>query len=142
MRGMQRFVSLDYKLEAGREGNMIQLENIVKRYKIGTEDYVALNGVSLCVKAGEFLAIMGPSGSGKSTLMHILGALDVPTTGIYRLDGEDVSRLDESALAMIRRKKRVCFNRSLVREAVMRNVLLPLAYSDRHAQRRNMLFVR
>jgi putative ABC transport system ATP-binding protein len=73
---------------------MIEVKNIVKIYQTGSVGFQALAGVSFTIKDGEFVAIMGPSGSGKSTLMHILGALDIPTTGTYFLDGKDVSTLN------------------------------------------------
>jgi putative ABC transport system ATP-binding protein len=84
---------------------MIKVENVTKIYKTGTEDFSALKGVSFEIKDGEFVAIMGPSGSGKSTLMHILGALDTPSSGKYFLDGKDVSKLDDDQLAEIRNQK-------------------------------------
>ncbi|MCC6643605.1 ABC transporter ATP-binding protein, partial [Candidatus Peregrinibacteria bacterium] len=84
---------------------MIEVKNIVKSYVNGGVETPVLKGVSFTIKNGEFIAIMGPSGSGKSTLMHILGALDTPTSGTYLLDGHDVSTLDDEQLADIRRNK-------------------------------------
>lgn len=84
---------------------MIEINNIKKTYINGDNETQALRGVSFTIKDGEFLAIMGPSGSGKSTLMHILGALDTPTSGTYKLDGKDVSKLSDDQLADIRRKE-------------------------------------
>ncbi|MEI6288396.1 MAG: ABC transporter ATP-binding protein [bacterium] len=111
---------------------MIEIKNITKIYKTGTIELAALNGVSFTIKDGEFVAIMGPSGSGKSTLMHILGALDTPTSGTYFLDGKDVSTLDEDELANIRKNKIgfvfQAFN-LLKRATVLRNVMLPLVYA-------------
>ena len=84
---------------------MIEVKNITKIYKTGDMEFQALNNVSFTITDGEFVAIMGPSGSGKSTLMHILGALDSPTSGTYLLDRKDVSVLPDDELADIRRNK-------------------------------------
>ncbi|MBN2492054.1 MAG: ABC transporter ATP-binding protein [Planctomycetes bacterium] len=84
---------------------MIRLEAISRTFVVGTEPVHALRGLSEHVRPGEYVAIMGPSGSGKSTLLHIIGCLDRPTAGVYRLDGETVSELDETALTAIRREK-------------------------------------
>lgn len=81
---------------------MIELENVTKAYPLGRETVTALDHVSLTVGAGEYAAIIGPSGSGKSTLMHILGCLDRPTSGTYRLHGRDVSTLSAEELAHVR----------------------------------------
>jgi putative ABC transport system ATP-binding protein len=92
----------------------------------------ALNGVSFGIKKGEFVSIIGPSGSGKSTLMHILGALDTPTTGQYFLDGAEVSKLNDDSLSDLRRNKIGFVFQSfnlLPRTTVLRNVMLPLLYS-------------
>ena len=83
----------------------IQLTNVQKTYRMGTFEVTALAGVSLDVADGELVAIMGPSGSGKSTLMNILGCLDVPTSGSYRLDGQEVARLNDDQLAAVRSTK-------------------------------------
>lgn len=111
---------------------MIEVQNIVKVYQTGNIGFQALAGVSFTIKDGEFVAIMGPSGSGKSTLMHILGALDTPTTGTYFLDGKDVSTLNEDELADIRKNKVgfvfQAFN-LLPRATAIRNVSLPLVYT-------------
>ena len=110
---------------------MIECKNITKVYINGDVVTNVLKGVSFTITDGEFVAIMGPSGSGKSTLMHILGALDTPTSGTYFLDGEDVSTLTDDALADIRARKIgfvfQAFN-LLSRATVMRNVSLPLMY--------------
>ncbi len=111
---------------------MIEIKNIVKTYKTGDVETRALEGVSFTIKDGEFVAIMGPSGSGKSTLMHILGALDTPTSGEYFLDGKDVSKLSEDELADIRNDKiGFVFQQFnlLPRTTVFRNVVLPLVYT-------------
>jgi putative ABC transport system ATP-binding protein len=111
---------------------MIQLQNVTKTYKTGDIEYNALNDVSFSIEKGEYVAIMGPSGSGKSTLMHILGALDVPTSGSYLLDGKDVAKLDEDELTKIRKGKIGYVFQSfnlLPRSTVLRNVMLPLVYA-------------
>ena len=112
---------------------MIVVEDITKVYESGLGvDTPALDGVSLTIEDGEFVAIMGPSGSGKSTLMNILGCLDTPTSGTYTLDGDDVSELDDDALADIRNLRLGFVFQSfnlLPRSTVMRNVLVPLLYS-------------
>ena len=84
---------------------MIETENISKTYRLGDTKVRALRKVNLRVEDGEMLAIVGPSGSGKSTLLAILGCLDVPTKGVYRIDGQEVMRMNERQLAAIRRKK-------------------------------------
>ena len=111
---------------------MIEIKNITKTYDSGEAAFQALKGVSFSIEDGEFVAIMGPSGSGKSTLMHILGALDNPTSGTYFLDGKDVSTLSDDELADIRRDNIGFVFQSfnlLPRTTVLRNVTLPLVYA-------------
>lgn len=111
--------------------NIIELKDIVKVYDNGNT--IALKSVNLSITKGEFVAIMGPSGSGKSTLMHIIGALDIPTSGSYMLDGEEVHSLKDDELSDIRNRKIgfvfQAFN-LLPRMNILKNVALPLAYAD------------
>ncbi len=114
--------------------NLIQTVNLTKTYGMGDIQVKALDGVDLRIERGEFLSIMGPSGSGKSTLMNILGCLDRPSGGRYILDGEDVSRLSKSQLAMIRNRRIGFIFQSynlLPRTSAVRNVMLPLLYQRR-----------
>ncbi len=111
---------------------MINCQNIRKTYKNGDVETVALAGVTFKIEKGEFVAIIGPSGSGKSTLMHILGALDMPTSGKYFLEGEEVSRFLEDELSDLRREKIGFVFQSfnlLPRTTVLQNVMLPLLFS-------------
>ena len=113
------------------EQDVIQLKNIKKVYKTGEEDTVAVDDIDLSIKKNEFVAIMGPSGSGKSTLMHILGLLDVATSGEYLLAGENVSKLSKNKQAEIRNREiGFVFQQFnlLPRTTVLDNVLLPTIY--------------
>jgi len=112
---------------------MIEVTGVTKTYHIGDIETHALRGVSFTISDGEFVAIMGPSGSGKSTMMHVLGALDTPTSGVYKLDGHDVSTFSDDELAEIRKTKIGFVFQSfnlLPRATVLRNVMLPLMYAN------------
>lgn len=112
--------------------NIISLKDIYRLYQVGSVEVRALDGLSLEVKRGEFIALMGPSGSGKSTLMNVIGCLDTPTSGSYSLNGKDVSRLGDDDLAEIRNKEIgfifQTFN-LLPRYSALDNVALPLVYA-------------
>lgn len=114
------------------DNHVIEINEIKKFYQVGTEVVKALQGVSLSIAQGEYVAIMGPSGSGKSTLMNIIGALDTPTGGRYVLNGTDVSRLSDDSLAEIRNKEIgfvfQTFN-LLPRYTALENAVLPLIYA-------------
>lgn len=121
--------------EEAKEGDMaaiIQAKNLSKVYKTDVLETTALSDVSFEINKGEFVAIMGPSGSGKSTLMHIIGALDTPTSGTYTLDGEEVQKLSDDELSDIRNKKIgfifQAFN-LLPRTSALKNVMLPMTYA-------------
>ena len=120
--------------------SLIHLGSIVKIYQIGNVTVNALDHIDLDIEAGEMMSIMGPSGSGKSTLMNVLGCLDRPTSGVYELDGMDVSRMTDDQLAKVRNKKIGFVFQSynlLPRLNAALNAELPLIYSatkDRHAR--------
>jgi putative ABC transport system ATP-binding protein len=117
---------------------MIELQNIHRVYRKGVEEVRALDGVSLTIGRGEFVAIMGPSGSGKSTLMNIVGLLDRPDAGSYHLEGKDVGALSPDALATLR-NERIGFVfqafHLLAKTSAVENVELPLVYSERQRTR-------
>ncbi len=111
---------------------MIKIENVTKVYQMGEVEVHALRGVSLQIEQGEWVAIMGPSGSGKSTLMHVIGCLDTPTGGSYRLNGAEVSGLSDDKLAAIRNRQIgfvfQIFN-LLARTSALKQVMLPMQYT-------------
>jgi len=113
------------------DATLISVQNLEKIYAMEGAPVHALRGVSLEIKRGEFVSVVGPSGSGKSTFMHILGCLDTPTSGKYLLDGKDVSRLSDDQLSMIRNRQIGFvfqgFN-LLARTSALENVELPLLY--------------
>lgn len=117
--------------DAAPEAPLIQLEGVHKIYGEGQTEVRALDGVSLTINAGEFVAVMGPSGSGKSTCMNMLGALDRPTLGSYRFRGVDVGQCDRDQLALLRRHYLGFVFQSynlLARTSALDNVVLPLIY--------------
>ncbi|MGD9584835.1 MAG: ABC transporter ATP-binding protein [Lysobacterales bacterium] len=110
---------------------MIVLSGIVKRYRMGEEEILALNGIDLNIGRNEYVALIGASGSGKSTLMNLLGCLDTPSAGHYLLNGRDISTLDDSELARIRNREIGFVFQSfhlLPRMTVLQNVMQPLVY--------------
>ena len=120
--------------------DLIRVEHLMKTYYLGEVQVPALRGVDLCIKAGEFVAIMGASGSGKSTFMNILGCLDRPSQGRYFLEGTDVSGLTKDELAQIRNKKIGFVFQSfnlLNRTTALENVELPLFYSNASSRARH-----
>jgi len=121
---------------------MIELDNVTKVYKMGQTEVVALNGIDLRIEQGEMMSIIGPSGSGKSTLMNIMGCLDKPTSGQYRLEEIEVSKLSDNKLAEIRNKKVGFVFQSfnlLPRTTALANVELPLIYGGAGNRRQRAL---
>lgn len=126
---------------------LIQISHLTKSYKNDDMETIVLSDISLSINKGEFVAIMGPSGSGKSTLMHILGALDLPTSGVYLLDGQNVGELTDDELADIRNKKIGFVFQAynlLPRTSALDNVKVPMDYagvedSEQDAKARELL---
>ncbi len=119
--------------------SLVELRNVSKIYHLGGEQIRALDDLSLDIEAGEFISIIGPSGSGKSTLMHILGCLDTPTQGTFRLDGTEIQHASKRDLARIRNEKIgfvFQFFNLLPKLNVLQNVELPLIYSGRPGRER------
>ncbi len=123
------------------DGELIKLIDITKSYPMGKgESYLAIRGITLTLGKGQFVSIMGPSGSGKSTLMHIMGALDTPTTGTYLLKGKDISSYTPDELAKIRNKEIgfvFQFFNLLPRTSVFKNVERPMLYGGVPKEERN-----
>jgi putative ABC transport system ATP-binding protein len=119
---------------------LIEAQNITKVYHLGDVDVRALDGVSASIEKGEFVAVMGPSGSGKSTFMNVLGCLDKPTEGTYRIEGTDTKKLSRDDLAEVRNRKLGFvfqgFN-LLSRTSALENVELPMLYNGLHAKERH-----
>jgi len=126
---------------------MIELKNVYKIYSMGDNEVRAMDGVSLRVEKGEFVAVVGPSGSGKSTCMNIIGCLDVPTYGTYRLNGRDVGKMNRNELAAVRNEMLGFIFQQynlLPRLNLMENVEVPLVYAgisraERHIRAREVL---
>jgi putative ABC transport system ATP-binding protein len=117
---------------ASANGEVIRLENVTRVFQVGDSEVRALDGVSLSVKRGESIALMGPSGSGKSTLLNVLGCLDTPTSGRYVLDGEAVEKLSEDQLADVRQRKIGFVFQAyhlVARMSAARNVELPMIFA-------------
>jgi putative ABC transport system ATP-binding protein len=118
---------------------MIEFENVTKIYRMGQSKVIALDDINMKIEAGEMVAVMGPSGSGKSTLMAIMGCLDIPSKGVYRLEGQSVEKLSDNQLAQVRsRKVGFVFQQFnlLPRTDALENVMLPLLYDGVHGKLR------
>ena len=121
---------------------MIELWDVKKVYRMGEVEVAALNGVSLSIEKGELLSLMGPSGSGKSTLMHVLGCLDVPSSGTYTFEGQEVGRLGDNRLAEIRNRNIGFVFQTynlLPRMTALANVELPMLYGNGRGSRKRAL---
>ena len=121
---------------------MVELESITKVYRAGRTEVPALRGISCCINDGEMVSIMGPSGSGKSTLMNIIGCLDRPSSGMYKLDGVEVNGLNDNELAEIRNKRIGFVFQSfnlLARTTALANIELPLIYGGASNRRQRAL---
>lgn len=121
---------------------LIEVKNVTRRFIMGAEEVAALDGVSFTITRGEYVAIVGSSGSGKSTLMNILGCLDLPSTGVYALDGEDVRKLGDDALSSLRNRQIGFIFQSfqlLPRQTALGNVELPLVYRGMSVRQRRRL---
>lgn len=118
---------------------LLRIKNMYKIYEMGSEKVHALDGVDITINEHEFVAIVGPSGSGKSTLMNMIGCLDTPTSGKYYLDGEDISKMNDTQLTMIRRQKiGFIFQQFnlLSKSSALENVELPAMYNGDNASER------
>jgi putative ABC transport system ATP-binding protein len=125
--------------ESGAGSVLIQVQDVTRTYRVGSEEVHALRGVSFSINRGEWVAIVGQSGSGKSTLMNVLGCLDTPSNGHYLLNGKDVSRMSDDELAVVRNQEIGFIFQTfqlLPRETALANVELPLVYRGMKARER------